>query len=275
LVRTGLGVPDMPVVIENVAVWNSAADVADRFEDARIFLVGDAAHVMPPNGGFGGNTGIQDAHNLAWKLAMVMRGLAGPRLLATYEAERRPVARLTVEQAYSRYVTRSAPYLGTAGMEPLVDDLNIEVGYRYRSAAVIADAGDSRVNVHEAPRESRGNPGTRAPHMFVQHSGARISTIDLFGKHFVLLAGADGATWCDAARAAGRKLEIEVDAYCVGPDGDVVDAHNAFEDAYGITRAGAVLVRPDGFVGWRSSELGPAADVTLFQILSSILCRID
>ena len=84
------------------------AEGADRYQSGRVFLAGDAAHVVPPNGGYGGNTGIQDAHNLAWKLAVVLAGTAGPELLQTYD-ERRPVGDLTVEQAYARYVTWVAP----------------------------------------------------------------------------------------------------------------------------------------------------------------------
>jgi 2-polyprenyl-6-methoxyphenol hydroxylase-like FAD-dependent oxidoreductase len=111
-VRSGVGVPDLPVKIDGVARWRATSDVASKFRDGRVFLAGDAAHLMPPNGGFGGNTGIHDAHNLAWKLAAVLKGTAGPRLLETYETERRPVGKFTVEQAYTRYVTRTAPYLG-------------------------------------------------------------------------------------------------------------------------------------------------------------------
>ena len=99
-----------------------------------MFLAGDAAHLMPPNGGFGGNTGIHDAHNLAWKLALVLQGRsAGPGLLESYEAERKPVGKFTVEQAYTRYVTRTAPYLGAKDFQPPANDFNIELGYLYRS----------------------------------------------------------------------------------------------------------------------------------------------
>ncbi len=115
--------------------WNAEANWAEHYQRGRVFIAGDAAHAMPPNGGFGGNTGIQDAHNLAWKLAMVIRGDAGPELLDTYDAERRPVGTFTTEQAYSRYVTRTAPYLGTDGIEPVAPDLNVEMGYRYDSPA--------------------------------------------------------------------------------------------------------------------------------------------
>jgi len=109
LVRAGAGVPDLDVKIDGIARWRATSDVARRFRDGRIFLAGDAAHLMPPNGGFGGNTGIHDAHNLAWKLAFVLRGVADPSLLDTYEMERRPVGKFTVEQAYTRYVTRRQP----------------------------------------------------------------------------------------------------------------------------------------------------------------------
>jgi 2-polyprenyl-6-methoxyphenol hydroxylase-like FAD-dependent oxidoreductase len=108
LVRLGAGVADLPVKITGLARWRATSDVARRYQAGRVFLAGDAAHLMPPNGGFGGNTGIHDAHNLAWKLAYVLEGRAGPGLLETYEAERRPVGKFTVEQAYTRYVTSTS-----------------------------------------------------------------------------------------------------------------------------------------------------------------------
>src|SRR5579871_2350000 len=131
-----MGVDDVPITIENVMKWEATADWAESFRDGRIFLAGDAAHIMPPTGGFGGNTGVQDAHNLAWKLALVLKGLAPAELLSTYDAERRPVGEFTVEQAYSRYVTRWAPYLAPRGIEPIVSDLDVDLGYRYRSRAI-------------------------------------------------------------------------------------------------------------------------------------------
>ena len=105
-----------------------------------MFLAGDAAHALPPNGGYGGNTGIQDAHNLAWKLAMAVEGAAGEGLLASYDEERRAVGQLTIEQAYSRYARRVTPELGLDQVPPLVDDMSMEIGYRYHSAAVLPDA---------------------------------------------------------------------------------------------------------------------------------------
>ncbi|HET6866674.1 MAG TPA: FAD-dependent monooxygenase [Solirubrobacteraceae bacterium] len=266
LLRAAIGVPDIPVTIEDMAKWRAEADSAERYQEGRVFLAGDAAHVVPPNGGFGGNTGVQDAHNLAWKLALVLQGMAGPGLLDTYDEERRPIGELTVEQAYARYVTRVAPYLGTEGMQPLVDDFSMEIGYRYNSAAVVLEPDDDRA-LHQHPRESKGRPGSRAPHLFIQRDGQRISTLDLFGRDFVLLVAPGGEAWRAAGMSAAEALGI--------PLGGHVIAAQEFPDAYGIAEAGAVLVRPDGVVGWRAVDGTGASEETMRGALASLLCRTD
>ena len=237
-----------------------------------MFLAGDAAHVVPPNGGYGGNTGVQDAHNLAWKLALTLAGVAGPGLLDTYDAERRPVGELTVEQAFTRYVTRVAPYLGTENTQPIVDDFSMEIGYRYDSPAVVLEPGSPPL--HEHPRESAGRPGARAPHVFLERDGARLSTLDLFGRNFVLLAGPEGEAWRAAAPAAAKELGVALDVYLVGDDG-LADAGGSFPGAFGISPSGAVLVRPDGFVGWRAVTAADAPEDDLRQALQALLCRGD
>ena len=138
--------------------WNACADWAERFRDGRI-LAGDAAHNMPPTGGFGGNTGAADAHNLAWKLAMVLDGSAEPALLDTYEVERLPVGEFTVEQAYTRYVMRLDPELGKEDIQPRRRPAD-RAGHRYRSSAVIPESDDDG-SVFENPHEPTGRPGTR------------------------------------------------------------------------------------------------------------------
>ena len=270
LLRAAIGVPDIGVVIENIATWRAEANCADRFADGRVFLAGDAAHVVPPNGGYGGNTGVQDAHNLAWKLALTLGGVAGPGLLDTYDAERRPVGELTVEQAFTRYVTRVAPYLGTEGTQPIVDDFSMEIGYRYDSPAVMLEPGSPPL--HEHPRESAGRPGARAPHVFLHRDGRKRSTLDLFGRNFVLLAGAEGAAWQAAAPAAARELGVALDVHRVGSDG-LADAGGRFPGSFGISPSGAVLVRPDGFVGWRAVTAADAPEDALRQALQVLLCR--
>ena len=235
-VYEGLGTDEIPVTVENVMHWQSRADIAERFMQGRVFLAGDSAHIMPPYGGFGGNTGVADAHNLAWKLAYVLRGEASPGLLDTYEHERHPAGAFTVQQSYSRYVTRAAPYLAAGGMEPLADDLEIELGCVYNSTAVIPE--DHTERVHENPRESKGRPGTRAPHVWLERNGEKISTLDLFGRNFVLLAGPGGAGWSGyAAKCEFHRIDDE-----------------AFATAYGLGPEGAVLVRPDGYVAWRGQK---------------------
>ena len=272
LVQLGAGVPDLPVTIDGFARWRATSDVARRYQDGRVFLAGDAAHLMPPNGGFGGNTGIHDGHNLAWKLALVLKGIAGPRLLATYETERRPVGKFTVEQAYTRYVTRSATYLGAKDFQPLANDFNIELGYIYRSPAIIAE--DDIEQGSEDPRESQGRPGSRAPHVWIEKdgpsttlgAGQRISTLDLFGRGFVLLTTPGGAAWVDASRAAARQIPgLDFDAYLIpSPE---------FATAYGLGDNGAVIVRPDGFVAWRSKAITSDPGRTVASALTTVLMR--
>ncbi|MDE2374005.1 MAG: FAD-dependent monooxygenase [Hyphomicrobiales bacterium] len=269
LVRIGIGVPDYPLKIDGVARWRSVSDVARHYQAGRVFIAGDAAHVMPPNGGFGGNTGVHDAHNLAWKIALVLKGLAGPDLLATYEQERRPPGKFTVEQAYTRYVTRSATYLGAKDFEPPANDFNIELGYLYRSPAVVSE--DDNAAIHADPRETFGRPGSRAPHVWIEKAGKRISTLDLFGKGFVLLAAPDGGAWAAAAGDAGKGAGVGLEAYTFGSN--LRDPDNRFAEAYGLTAKGAVLVRPDGFVAWRakSGEANPRE--VLQKVLGRILCK--
>jgi 2-polyprenyl-6-methoxyphenol hydroxylase-like FAD-dependent oxidoreductase len=260
LVRAGAGVPDLGVRIDGLARWRATADVARRYQDRRIFLAGDAAHLMPPNGGFGGNTGIHDAHNLAWKLAYVLGGHAAPALLDTYDAERRPIGQFTVDQAYTRYVRRTAPHLGVDTAPPLAGDFDVEIGHLYRSGAIVD--GDDRV--HADPRETRGCPGSRAPHVWVEVDGRTTSTIDLTANAFTVLTGPGGQAWCDAAwAAADAHPGVDVRAHRIGDD--------EFTAAYGIEDDGAVLVRPDGFVSWRAEAGTDNATGRLTGALDSVL----
>ena len=262
LVRAGVGVANLPVKINGVSRWRASALVAKNFRDGRVFIVGDAAHLMPPTGGFGGNTGVHDAHNLAWKLALVLQGHADSKLLDTYESERKPAATFTVEQAFSRYVTRTAPWLqATQQFEPVVHDFDIELGYLYGAPNA----------VHADPRETRGMPGSRAAHVWLTKNGERISTIDLTGN-FLLLAGKDGGEWSRAVvSVASRHPGLRLDAYCIGKD--VQDAEGRFEAAYGIASKGASLIRPDGFVAWRSVGAVNAPEAVLSEALRASLRR--
>ena len=272
LLRAAIGVPDIGVVIDNIATWRAEANCADRFGDGRVFLAGDAAHVVPPNGGYGGNTGVQDAHNLAWKLALTLAGVAGPGLLDTYDAERRPVGELTVEQAFTRYVTRVAPYLGTENTQPMVDDFSMEIGYRYDSPAVVLEPGGPPL--HEHPRESAGLP----------EPGRRTSSSTATARGCPRWTCSAGTSCCWPGRralpgrprrsAAAGRLGVGLDAHVVGGTG-LADPEGCFPGAYGISPSGAVLVRPDGFVGWRAAEAAGAPEQALRQALQTLLCRGD
>jgi hypothetical protein len=258
LVRGGVGVPDLPVRIDGWTRWRATACVAERLQEGRIFIAGDAAHLMPPNGGFGGNTGIHDAHNLAWKLALVLKGHADRRLLESYALERKPVAEFTVGQAFTRYVLRTAPWLKpTQPIDPQVEDFDIELGYLYGAPEA----------VHADPRTTRGRPGSRAPHVWLSRSAStadRVSTLDLFGN-FVLFVGPGGASWVKAAPAVAAEFgHLPLDVYRVGHDvSDVAEAAGpggqpmGFCEHYGLSDSGACLVRPDGFVAWRAEHAAP------------------
>jgi 2-polyprenyl-6-methoxyphenol hydroxylase-like FAD-dependent oxidoreductase len=266
IVRAAVGVPDAAVEITQIIPWRTVADSAERYSKGRVFLVGDAAHTMPPNGGFGGNTGVQDTHNLAWKLALVLRGAASPELLDSYDAERRPVGALTVEQAYARYVRRTAPYLGLETVPPLVDDWNMEIGHHYRSQAILTEPDDV-AEVHTDPFTSHGRPGTRAPHLVLERDGQRRSSHDLYGRGFVLLCGADGAPWVQAVESL---MDPFLTVHQIGGPNGWHDPANAFVEAYGVLSTGAVLVRPDGFVAWRAKKGDSRPKEALKKVLASV-----
>jgi 2-polyprenyl-6-methoxyphenol hydroxylase-like FAD-dependent oxidoreductase len=261
LVRAALGVDeDYPVTIENVQPWTAEADTAAALRKGRVFLAGDAAHVMPPTGGFGGNTGVADVHNLVWKLAMVLDGRADPALLGSYEPERRPISALTVEQAYRRYVERVDPTLPSADLEPNLADTAIELGAIYRSAAVIQDGSADDGAPVEAPEHPSGRPGTRLAHLWIERQGAKVSTLDLADDGFVLLTGPEGQDWIAAAERAGV-----LTAHSIGEAG--------FQRAAGITSRGALLLRPDGVIGWRSTGGVPDPQAALAEALRLLALR--
>jgi putative polyketide hydroxylase len=268
LVRLGVGVEELPVEIESTRLlpWEIAAWCVDKLRVGRVFLAGDAAHVMPPTGAFGASTGIQDAHNLAWKLALALRG-ADPSILDSYEAERGPVASLMVEQSMLRFDVREGRALADVTAK-MLDELTMAFGYRYQDGSLVLSGESGPV---EDPRSPSALPGSRAPHLPLQMNGQAISTLDLFSRSFVLLAGPHGQSWADAARAVAAETGLALDAYRVGPGGDLADPENRWCDRYGVTESGAVLVRPDGFIAWRAEEGAQAPRGVLDQVMRQLL----
>ncbi|GLZ29849.1 FAD-binding monooxygenase [Lentzea sp. NBRC 105346] len=232
LVKAAAGVPDLDVEIIGAMPWEAAGRTAGRFSDRRVFIVGDAAHVMPPSGAFGSNTGIQDSYNLAWKIAAVLRNEAGPALLDTYDAERRPTGEAIVEQAVLRSLDR--PRMVHEQPPPadprIVPDTTVWFGSRYHSTAIVPDNDEKDVWANEID----GTPGVRAPY--------DESTWDLYGDGFVLIASND--EWIKAAEGLSIK-------------------------AHKVEGAEALLVRPDGVVAWRPA--GAASADELARALKSVL----
>ncbi|MDH6451608.1 hypothetical protein M2155_004016 [Streptomyces sp. SAI-119] len=231
---------------------------------------------MSPTGAFGSNTGIQDAHNLAWKLAAVLGGWAGEPLLDSYDAERRPVAEATSARAAVRSAEHShpgyAPPPGTGG-GPQRGILNVALGYRYPQGAVVG--ADPETPVVPDRLDLSGAPGSRAPHLTVRHQGDQISTLDLYERSFVLLSGVGAESgWHEAAVRLAEQTSVPLVSYRLGGGSGAeltTEGDTDWAAAHGTTPEGAVLVRPDGFVAWRSAGPVPDAEQALRQVLSTLL----
>jgi 2-polyprenyl-6-methoxyphenol hydroxylase-like FAD-dependent oxidoreductase len=237
LVRQAAGRPDLPVEILATSTFAFAAQVARRWRDGRVFLVGDAAHRMTPRGGRGMNTAIADGYDLAWKLAWVVRGLADPALLDTYEAERGPIGRGNVALSLSP--------AGGGSSDGLREDLGVVV-----TSAAIGGGGLDGTALEPAsgdpPFVPEARPGARAPHAWLRIGGHRLSTLDLFGRGLVLVTMGEGAAW----RAATDGVTAPLVVRAIGDQ--ILAADGTFAAVYGLQPGGAVLVRPDGVVAWRS-----------------------
>jgi putative polyketide hydroxylase len=284
IVRRLVGVPGLRVEVINTAFWTLSAQVAAQFRHGHVFLAGDAAHRFPPTGGFGMNSGIQDAHNLAWKLAAVLHGWGGPALLDSYEAERRPVAQSNTDFSLrnAQRLLRILRAIATGDRETTtalisdqrhhLDSQGQDLGFQYDTGALIPDgtpspAASSSVYVPTA------RPGSRAPHLWLRRNGQRLSTLDLFDRAFVLLAGPAGSAWRQAATAVNAALRVPLDAYLVGTGGDLDDVEGDFLHAYGLASDGAVLVRPDGHVAWRQHAAPRDPQDALAAALTTVTSR--
>jgi hypothetical protein len=230
-VRAGLGDDSVEVRYLGHRFWDPTALVADRYRAGRVFLAGDAAHLTTPEGGLGMNCGIADVHNLAWKLAGVLAGWANPALLETYEPERRPHAVACVEAS-----------LGAARPPNPIDGLVL--GHTFQSTAIIDDGTPEptrRDPVGEYMPMAR--PGHRAPHLWLD---PRTSTLDLFGSAFVALTDPAGKPGLDHAADLARNTGVPLETHAIEAAG--------WHNLYGVGSGGVVLVRPDGYVAWRTSS---------------------
>ena len=256
LIRGAIGVSDLDVEVVSVLPWRVRADNAGQYRDGLVFLAGDAAHAIPPLGAFGLNTGIADAHNLAWKLAFVLRGDAGPGLLDSYDTERRPVGAMTVEQATLRLADprlhwdRSPALAEARRRSGVLNAPVVAIGYRYASTAIIDPVTDLP-STEDITLDLNGDPGSRVPHRWVTPA---TSTLDLVAARFTILTDSRGDhQWADATRSVSTRLGIDIGHHRVA----------GLTDACGVTVGGAVLVRPDGFIAWRRTldSANPQADL--------------
>ncbi len=312
IVRNLLGIPDIDVEITGTSLWGNNEMYATHLQSGRVFCAGDAVHRHPPSNGLGSNTSIQDSYNLAWKIAAVLQGYADPSLLETYSAERAPIARQIVlranksshefvqffdalgvtdaeneEEMMARIEERKANTPeGAAKREALIAAMDlkhyefnahgVELGQFYESAAIAGD-GSSRPVPERDPElyyQPSTVPGSRLPHCWVGDSHSRLSTHDLTPMtRFTLLTGITGEAWVEAADKVSAALGVPLKAVVIGPGRDVTDLYYDWAKLREVDESGAVLVRPDTHVGWRSTHLPQDPVAALSEAMSSILGR--
>lgn len=276
-IRNAAGLPDLDPEILSIGLWTMNATVADRFVSGRVIMVGDAAHQFPPTGGLGVNTGLQGMHNAMWKLAYALQGRAGWDLVRTYQDERRAAAVSVTQQSLQNSINvariqAAAVAGGESGLsteEVLAasrrygNHLGVEFGVAYASSAIVPD-GTCPPEVDDAYSDyaPSASPGCRAPHVWLGPTYAPVSTLDLFGPHMTLLAASGASAWIEQARA------LDIPAYRVGAAG--LADRGDFEGVYGVDPGGAVLVRPDGYVAWRSAG-APSEPGVLKRVMGAVL----
>ncbi len=308
--RDLVGDPELKPEIQSVSTWTVNNMYATTMSSGRVFCMGDATHRHPPSNGLGSNTSIQDAFNLAWKLAHVLRGTAGPGLLDSYQAERAPIAKQIVTRA-NRSIEEFGPIFKALGLLDSVDPVKmqqnmdarcddtpqaeeqrrqireaiafkvyefdahgVEMNHRYRSGAVVAETEEPAFSrdpeLHYQPTTW---PGARLPHAWLfGEDGARISTLDLCGKgRFTVLTGIGGAGWVEAAKALSREFGLDIAAHVIGPRQPWQDLTGEWAALREVRDGGVLLVRPDQHVCWRSQAMAADPEGALRQALRTVL----
>ncbi|MEL6800566.1 MAG: FAD-dependent monooxygenase [Pseudomonadota bacterium] len=311
--RQLVGDPELEIELLSANTWTVNDAYAEKLSSGRVFIMGDAAHRHPPSNGLGSNTSIQDAFNLCWKLASVLKGQAGAALLESYDAERAPVAKQIVTRA-NQSIGEFGPIFEALGMTGGTDyekikanmdarcgtgpeaeaqraALNaaiafkkyefdahgVEMNQRYRSDAVVTDGQSEPAFERDSDLHYQPTtwPGARIPHAWVfDADGGRHSTLDLTGHgRFTLLTGLGGDAWCAAAAEAGEKLGVEVACHVIGPRQRYVDHTGDWARAREVGDAGCLLVRPDHHVCWRHDGMADDPGAELARVMGSILAR--
>jgi 2,4-dichlorophenol 6-monooxygenase len=312
IVRELVGNDSISVTIRATSLWSNNKMYATRYRAGRVFCMGDAVHRHPPSNGLGSNTSIQDAYNLAWKLAYVLRGSAGEGLLDSYDAERAPVGRQIVLRA-NKSIEEFGPIFDALGLigesDPTTMRENIaaraestaeaaqqraklraalelksyefnthgvELGQRYVSDAVVPDTPEPEyARDSELYYHPTTWPGARLPHVWLGRDGQhRVSTHDLAGKNrFCLFTGIAGEQWAEAAANVAEDLGIEIAAHVIGPGREYTDLYDDWARVREVGEDGCVLVRPDAHVAWRSAALSADPTAQLLPVLFAVLAR--
>jgi len=275
LIRKAVGMP-IAVKVLGVSPWEASAIVSDRYRVGEVFLAGDAAHEMPPTGGFGLNTGVQDVHNLVWKIAAVLRGNADALLLDSYHDERQPLGQIITRNSLANALSmgRTARQSNVLPRREFLNEQGLIFGACYQSTAVLPD-GTAPAAVEDPVTEyvPSARPGNRAPHVWLRRGNEQISTIDLFGPRFVLLAGSRGDAWLRAAQAIEQSWPPLV-AHMIGEGSELIDPDRNWHESNGVDADGAVLVRPDGHVAWRSRSAASNPTEALRAALDRVFGRV-
>ncbi|MFN4271835.1 MAG: FAD-dependent oxidoreductase [Aliihoeflea sp.] len=311
--RQLVGDPELEIELLSANTWTVNNMYATHMQKDRVFIMGDAAHRHPPSNGLGSNTSIQDGFNLAWKLAAVIKGQAGPGLLDTYSIERAPIAKQIVTRA-NQSIGEFGPIFEALGMtggtdiekiqasmdarcnatpeadrqrEAIrqaiafkkyeFDAHGVEMNQRYRSDAAVTDGQMEPAFELDAELHYQPTtwPGARIPHCWIyDQAGRKHSTLDLTGKgRFTLLTGISGEAWADAASRAARGLGIDIETILIGPRRTYIDHEGEWARAREVGDSGCVLVRPDHHVAWRAEEMVADPAAELVRVLSAILNR--
>ncbi|WP_324786579.1 FAD-dependent monooxygenase [Streptomyces sp. H51] len=310
IVHQLIGDDTVQVKIESVSTWAVNHVHATENRVGRVFCVGDAVHRHSPMNGLGSNTSIQDSFNLCWKLALVLRGQAGPGLLETYSDERLPVARQIVERTTASnhlmpplfMALRLPPAAGPDALAAALETLQaptaegaerraafdaavqgtllcfnthgVETNQNYRSGALVTDGTPAPI----APRDEEIHyfpttyPGRHLPHAWLLDGQRKVAVIDLCGRgRFTLLTGIRGDAWREAAAEVTAQTGVEVEVVSIGRGCDYEDRYGDWAAVSEIGESGAVLVRPDHIVGWRSTERADDPNGALLNVVRSIL----
>ncbi|MFI1509483.1 FAD-dependent oxidoreductase [Streptomyces sp. NPDC020597] len=309
IVRQLLGIPDLEVEITGTSLWGNNEMYATHLHRGRVFCAGDAVHRHPPSNGLGSNTSVQDSYNLAWKLAAVLRGQAEPSLLETYSVERAPVAQRIVTRANksSREFTDIFQALGVLGaededeMRALIEERKantpagaarraalvtametknyefnahgVELGQFYESAAVVSDG------TRPAPSRDEDlyhvmstSPGAHLPHAWVGDNVTKLALMDLVPyTRWTLITGIAGEDWAGAAEKVAQDLGVPLGTVVIGPGREVTDLYYDWAKLREVEESGAILVRPDKHVAWRSMSLADDPEAALRGALAQLL----